>query len=925
VKEFAMFPTAIRTATAALVLAAVAACGSPDPSKSLAAAKSHLANNDVQAAVIELKNALQAKPDLPEARFLLGKTLLEREDPVGAAVELQKAADLRVPADDVVPLLARALLQSGQARKVVELDQTNTLTKPESIAALKTSAAIAYAIERQRERSEQALAAALAAGPEHAPALLLRARELAGKRDLDGALRLVDGVIARNAQDADALLLKGELQWARGEQEPAMQTFRQAVAAQPANVEAHGALIGRHFAKRDLDAAKTQLAELQKARPRHPRTAYFEARLAVQTGDLKAAVESTERLLKMTPDSPQVLELAGTVAMLSNEPLRAEAHFGKLVQVAPGLAAARQQLARVYLRTNEPDKALETLAPVLEAAQPDAETLSIAGRAHFQRGDIRQAEQLLARAAKLRPDDVRDRTALAAARLSRGDAAELGELESIAASDDAATADYLLISANMNRRDFDGALKAIARLERKLAGKPQPLQLRGQVLAAKGDLPGARAAFEKALAAQTGFFPAVQALAQLDLREKKPDQARARFEALLKAEPKNARAMLALAGFDEREGKPKEAVAERIAQAVSAEPTLVALRVRQVVYLLGKQDAKAALVAAQAAASAFPDDSQLALLVGRAHMAAGETQQALSALNRAATLAPKAAAPHLAISMFHGQAKNNDAALQSVNRALELEPDNLEALRRAVALNVASEKFDAAYAIAKSVQKRRPTSRVGFELAGDIDMRRKEWSAAAAAYQAALKLQPTTAGAMRLYAAKEAAGDRRGADAAAAAWLKDHARDAGYLVFLGSAAARTGDHAAAEMRYRQAVAAQPENAVALNNLAWSLMQQKKPGGLELAEKANTLAPNQPAFLDTLAMALAAAGKSTEAVGLQRRAVSLQPDAHDLRLNLARFLIESGDKAGARAELDTLARLGSGYAQQSQVKELLSKL
>ena len=70
--------------TALLVLLALAACGKGDPSALIASAKSYLAKGDYPASIIQLKSALQEAPDNPEARFLLGKALLDSGNPSGA-------------------------------------------------------------------------------------------------------------------------------------------------------------------------------------------------------------------------------------------------------------------------------------------------------------------------------------------------------------------------------------------------------------------------------------------------------------------------------------------------------------------------------------------------------------------------------------------------------------------------------------------------------------------------------------------------------------------------------------------------------------------------------------------------------------------------------------------------------------------------
>ena len=107
---------------AALTLAlvfAVAACGSNDPSTFLASAKSYIAKSEYKAAIVQLKNAAEGAPTHPEVRFLLAKALLETQDPVGAETEARKAIEFKFTGEEVVPLLARAMLAQGKLEPLI--------------------------------------------------------------------------------------------------------------------------------------------------------------------------------------------------------------------------------------------------------------------------------------------------------------------------------------------------------------------------------------------------------------------------------------------------------------------------------------------------------------------------------------------------------------------------------------------------------------------------------------------------------------------------------------------------------------------------------------------------------------------------------------------------------------------------------------
>jgi len=132
----------------------------------------------------------------------------------------------------------------------------------------------------------------------------------------------------------------------------------------------------------------------------------------------------------------------------------------------------------------------------------------------------------------------------------------------------------------------------------------------------------------------------------------------------------------------------------------------------------------------------------------------------------------------------------------------------------------------------------------------------------------------------------------------------------------------TGQLAEAESLYRKVLDVQPGNAVSLNNLAYTLASQKKPGGVALVEKALAVAPEAPALLDTLAFCLAAENQLPRAIEMQTKAVGLAPDAGQFRLQLAKLQLQAGDKPAARAELNKLVKLGAAFSRQAEVAELL---
>lgn len=913
----------------ALSAALLVACGAQDPTKLMASARSFLAKNDRDAALIQLKTALQADPTLPEARFLLGATLLDQGNAPSALIELDKALELKYPQQLVIPVIARALNQAGQHDKLIERYGSLDLEPAAAQADLKAAVASAHGVLGQREEALKAVQVALAAQPEHEAAGLFRARLMADSGEVDGALAMVDAILARQPKSYESLLTKAELlAFGKQDSDGALVAYQAAALARPDQGPAHVGALRLLLAKRDLEGAKAQLDKLKQSLPQHPQTLYFEGNIALLAKDSKKAREIADQLLHLSPDNAKLLQLAGAAAYERKDFAQAEQHLTQALRVAPRQQVTRRLLALTYLRQAQSAKALEVLEPLLDEGEPTAALHNLLAQAHMQAGDLAQAEKHFAKASKLEPANTRSRAALAVSRLAQGQGEALSELESIVASDSGTVADLPLISAYIGKKDYAKAMKAIDALETKLAG-PQAFtwNLRAQVHLRQADVAAARKALAKALELKPAFFPAAASLARLDLADKRPEDARGRFEAVLAADPTQVQAMLGLAALKARAGATRDDVLSTFRAALLQAPASVPLRRAMVNYHLGLNETAAALeVARQGAAAAAPNDPDMLALLGGALLAARDHNQAIATFNKLVKQQPESAAALLKLAEAQVAAGARAEAIKNLQRALALQPGHGLIQRLLATALIAEKRSDEALALAKDIQRQHPAQEFGFAVEGAVHAARQLWPQAVAAYQAGLKVSPASTGlSTRLHSAWMASGQTAQADRWSTQWLSKHPADATFLFYLGDQSLLRKDLAAAETHYRSVMKLQPDNALAINNVAWLLASSGRPGALELAERANKLMPNRPPILDTLALAHSRSGKPGKAVEILRQALAIESGNASLRLNLAKALAESGDRAAAKTELKEVLKLGSSFGRIDEARALMGTL
>lgn len=916
------------TALALAVALAVGACSDDSAPAQIEAGKQALQQKKTRDALVRFKAALQKDPQSGEARYLLGDVLLQTGDIGGAVVELSKAQDLHYEPAKVAPALARAMLQGGDTKRLVSKFADLKLADANAQAALLAVLADAWDREGNHEKAMAALDGALKAAPQLPAALLLDARRQAHDGHVDTALATVDGVLAREPGLAEAWHLKGEFVGLQKQDLKAgTESFERAIAADPAYVPSHIALINIAMRDGNKAAAQAQADKLRAVLPHHPQLLYIDARLALLDKQVPKARELAQQLLRIAPDNIAALLLGGLTEGLSGSLVTAEAYLTKASSLDPNRADVRRLLAKTYLQLGQPSRALTAVEPLVTDASRDGEAMGLAGEAQLRLGDARAAEGLFRRAAQTTPEDAKPQTALALIRLGRGEVdAAFAQLDSISSQSKSSAADMAIVAERMKRREYDKALEALDAAAKKSLDPATVAETRGQILAARKDYAGARAAFESALKLAPTRFGLVTNLATLDMAEGKPADARKRLEAAVAADARNHVARLALADLMQQQGAPLADIRSTLSAGISASPEEASLRLRLIELLMQRKQFKDALTVAQEAVATLPQNADILDATGRAQAAAGDALQAQSTFRKLGGIEPRSPRAQLRLAELLRRSGKFDDAIAALRRALEIEPGNATAQAGLIETLSASGKPRDALAIARSMQQQTPRLSSGYLLEGAVLRRSNDNDGAIAIYRKGLQNAAQSSElAIELYNVQLAAKKTADAEHFATDYLKSHPDDLTFQVQLATVALATNSLERAEALLVPLQVKLPTNPMVLNNLAWLLTRRGKPGAVAYAQKAVDLLPNRPALLDTLAMALAADKQFPKALETQRKAIEIAPSDLGLRFNLARIAIDAGDKSLARTELERLAAQSDKLPYQREAARLLKTL
>lgn len=925
----------MRTIGAALMSVCLLAPAHATPEKAARFYEDALARfekEDMPGAVIQLKNALQQDQRMLAAHLLLGKALLRDGDLKGAEAAFEEALRQGVSRAEVALPLGQVYLALGRPEAVIERIAAAGLPPALQVEVL-TMRGNAYADAGNSRQATRSFAEATALDPKSASPLIAEVPVLLTAGQPDRAREKADKAVELAPNNAYAWNMKASVLHASFNMTGALTAYDRALTLAPGHVDARVARAALLIdLKREADAGK-DLEYLRTSAPDEPRAAYLRAVLAGQKGDgpaIAAALGDVTRVIDTLPPPwlarrEQLLMTAALAHHGLGNQQKAREYLDIIISRNSRNLGAKKLLASIYVDTRDYGRALPLLESLQKDAPEDPQVMFLLGSVHMAQRRYLQATELLEKAAARTGSSEMNRTlAFSQLGLGRNELGQSSLEKAFAANPGDTRAGTALAMLYVRQGKTQKALQTADAMIKQDPTNLTALNFIGSIKGATGDKAGARAAYTQVLSKDPTFRPSALNLIRLDINEKRFDEARRRLDGMLTKRHDDSDALFEYGMLEQRAGRPVEAI-RHLQKASEVQRRDVRPALALIDLHLNQRQTDRALDAAKTQASKTPENITVQLALGRTYLAIGDIGNARSVFSGATRLAEYDAGTQTAIARLQLAASNPDGAAYSVQKALQGSPDDPAAL--ALLVEIEARRGDAAKADAalRTLSAKHPNV-VETALAGaNLAMSRGQYAAAIAAYRTALSREESTGNALALARAHLAAGEPGKAAAFLEGWVKTRPNDISAQKALAESQYRAGQLAASRQSYMRVIAAEPDDASALNNYANLLLQLKDPAAQEQAERALKLAPNNPAYADTLGWILVQKEQIETGLRYLREARLRNPDDGNIRFHLAYALAKNGRKAEAKEELSAAVagpgRVAGGEAVNQLKKEV----
>ncbi len=692
-----------------------------------------------------------------------------------------------------------------------------------------------------------------------------------------------------------------------------------------------------------------------------PGAALETARSHHDRGELAEAEIGYKNILKRHPREARAMAGLGRIWLDRGVPLEAVHLLSRAHQSLPGDPEVAARFAQALAAAGYLGQAREVAEAALAEDASNETALRVLAETSFTEEQLEETRERLEQADGSGGVAVELARAVLAARAGDAAAASAAVNRALAIDPEEPLAHGFRARLLQAAGDPAGALAASTRALRS-AGPRSPVRLQHATLLAAADRQKEAAAFlRETTEAAPDFVPAWRLRARLALAADDRDSATRYLEKVAEWSPLDLEAGVMEAELALSDGEAGKALERMIAlrEAHPPQPSLeyllalayqldgngtlareafgrtleldpghsgATLALARMTLQRGEPAAAAELL--EPLVERHPDSGGAQLLLAEAYRGLGRAGEASALLEKRTGGGQDDFPTYLQLGMALRGADQPDKARAAFERANELEPDHLLVTAQLVSLDVSENKFREAHERVSDHLERAPEAAGAHLLRAMIHEEEGNFGEAETSALEAIRLEPNLLPAyMLLVRVHEATGATGKALEDLARLVERAPHDAAALMRLGALQQGLGRRDEARESYERLLRAHPDFAPALNNLAVLLTED--PDQLarahELASRARSQLPADPAVADTLGWIHFRRGEYGRALSLLERAARELPGDAEVQFHhgMAAYMMDR--REDAEAAFARALESASDFSGRSEAETKLARL
>ncbi len=703
------------------------------------------------------------------------------------------------------------------------------------------------------DSAQRALLEITAKTPEYLPAWILLAEIYATKKNFPEGDAALAKVLARDPSHPEAMLLSSRLKLAQGETEQAVAGMEKMLKLYPKAPQAHFQLALAQAAAGDLPKAIASLNQTLVLAPGFGEATALLGELSLRKGDASGAIALLKPLVQQRPDIIQARFLLGDAYRRQGDFPSAIGVYQKIEEQFPRNPQATYWRGITLLQEKKLPAAREAFTHALDLAPDFLLALDQLINLDLQEKNLSAAEQRVQAQIARDPKQAGPYILQAKIQLAQNNLtqAESSLHHAIDLQPDSPFAYLLLARVYTSSNQLEKALANYRAVTTKNPKDTEALMMIGTLSEKKQDFTAAREAYEKVLALNSRFSPALNNLAylysehfnQLDKAQELAQKAKE----LLPHEPHTGDTLGWI--LYKRHQYPWALTLLLESAAKLPDSGEVQYHLGMTHYMMGEEsDARIALQRALQLEKDFPGREEAARALSVLDLDAKSTNPAtVGRLEKMTAERPDDPVALARLATAYMATGSTDKAITTYQKALGKNPDNVTATIALIRAYISNQENAKAFDLAKSARKLAPDNAAITQLLGRLAYQNGDYPWAASLLQEAGRKTPDDA--ETLFALGEAAYAVGQVDDATAAmksviesksdsaWRNDAQR---FLSMVALSAMPAADTAA---QIDQTLKASPNYVPALMAKASLANQQGDPkGAKELYEKVLTIFP-----------------------------------------------------------------------------------